>query len=172
MANAPHPPGPLRPVSSRLRGWTVVGADGEKIGTVHEQLADSDGASWLDVELDGTALAQDLEAGGRGQGSRITAGAYPADPNRPGARPLADAEPMVGESSRTAFLNTGSRQHAEEATGSVPRDDDRQGGSGRLEHPRVLIPLDATLLKEKDEQVVLETLRAVDLAALPAYAPA
>jgi hypothetical protein len=172
MANAPHPPGPLRPAPSRLRGWAVLGADGEKIGTVREQLADPDGAAWLDVELDGTALAQDLEAGGPGQGTRITAGAYPSDPNRPGARPLADAEPTVGESSRTAFLNTGSRQHAEEATGAVPRDDDRQGGSGRLEHPRILIPLDAARLKEKDEQVVLETLRAVDLAGLPAYAPA
>jgi hypothetical protein len=166
MANEPK--GPLRPASTRLRGWTVLGADGEKVGTVHEQLTAADGTDWLDVELAGTALAQDLAAGGPGEGSRITAGAFPPDPNRPGSRPQADVEPTVGESDRTAFLNTGARQHTPEATASVPRDDDRQGGSGRLEHPRVLIPLDAARLKEKDEQVVLATLRTLDLAGLPA----
>jgi len=148
----------------------VIGADGQKVGEAVELLEDpADGSRFLEVELDETTLAQNLSPGRQGG---ITAGAFPADPHRPGSRPLADVDPTVGESERTAFLNTGARQHVQEHTGAVPRDDDRQGGSGRLEHPRVLIPWDAVRLKETDEQIVLETLRGADLAALPVYTPA
>ena len=101
-----------------------------------------------------------------------TPAATPRDPNRPGARPQADVDPTVGESERTASLNTGSRQHVDAFTGAVPRDDDREGGSGRVEHLQVLVPFTAARLKEADEQVVLETLREVDLARLPAFQPA
>src|SRR5205085_1324566 len=85
-----------------LRGWTVVGADGRKIGEVRDLLADrhDDEVRFLDVELDQTALAQNLDTPGGAE--RITAGAYPADPNRPGATPQADVDPTVGESERNA----------------------------------------------------------------------
>lgn len=172
MANASNRGDSLRSHrgGTDTRGWAVIGADGQKVGEVADLLEDpEDGARFLEVELDETTLAQNLSPGRQG---RITAGAYPADPHRPGSRPLADVDPTVGESERTAFLNTGARQHVHEATGAVPRDDDRQGGSGRLTHPRVLIPWDAFRLKETDQQIVLETLRGADLAELPVYAPA
>jgi len=172
MANASNRGDSLRTFRGQpdSRGWAVIGADGQKVGSVLHLLEDpEDGARFLEIELDETTLGQSLSPGGQ---SRITAGAYPADPHRPGSQPLADVDPTVGESERTAFLNTGARQHVHEHTGAVPRDDDRQGGSGRLEHPRVLIPWEAVRLKETDEQVVLETLRGADLAELPAYSPA
>jgi hypothetical protein len=159
----------LRPAAGRLRGWAVIGTDGEKVGSVRAQLEDAGGAGYLEVELDGTAMAQSLQAGGPGREMEVTAGAYPGDANRPGSRPLADVDPTVGESSRTASLNAGSRQHAAAATGAVPRDDDRQGGNARPEHPRVLIPLAAARLKETDQQVVLTTLRAADVKELPPF---
>lgn len=153
-----------------IQGWVVVGADGQKVGTVHELLEDSEGngAHYLAVELDQTTLAQQAVPGGM---DRITAGRYQSDPHRPGAQPLADVDPSVGESERNADFNVGARQHAEGPTGAVPRKDDRLGGSGRHEHPRVLIPLDAASLKEKDRQVVLTSLRQTDLYELPAYTP-
>jgi hypothetical protein len=152
------------------RGWAVIGADGEKVGEVVDLLEDlGDGSRFLEVELDETTLTQNLSPGRQG---RITAGAYPADPNRPGSRPQADVDPTAGESELTASLNTGARQHAGTHTGAVPRDDDRQGGSGRMEHPRVLIPWQAARVKETDEQIVLETLRRADFAELPVYTPA
>ena len=170
MPNETNRRASLRPLNHpNVRGWTVVGADGRKVGQVRDLLADpEDGERFFAVELDQTALAQDLHAPG-GE-ARIDAGRYPADPNRPGARPQADVDPTVGESERTASLNTGSRQHVEAFTGAVPRDDDREGGSGRVEHLHVLVPFAAARLKEADEQVVLETLREVDLARLPALA--
>jgi hypothetical protein len=153
--------------SSDARGWAVLGADGQKVGEVVDLLEDSEnGSRFLEVSLDETTLEQNLSPGRQGQ---ITAGTYPADPNRPGSRPQADVDPTVGESELTAFQNTGARQHSGEPPGAVPRDDDRRGGTGRLEHPRVLIPWDAVRLKETDEQVVLKTLRGVDLADLPVY---
>jgi hypothetical protein len=154
----------LRPLNHpNVRGWTVVGADGRKVGQVRDLLADpEDGERFFAVELDQTALAQDLHA--------PEAGRYASDPNRPGARPQADVDPTVGESERTASLNTGSRQHVDAFTGAVPRDDDREGGSGRVEPLHVLVPFTAARLKEADEQVVLETLRETDLARLPALA--
>lgn len=149
---------------SDARGWAVLGADGQKVGEVVDLLEDpADGARFLEVELDETTLEQNLSPGRQG---RITAGAHPADHT---SRPQADVDPTVGESELTAFQNTGARQHAGEHPGAVPRDDDRRGGTGRLEHPRVLIPWHAVRLKETDEQVVLETLRGVDLAELPVY---
>ena len=174
MPNETNRRASLRPLNHpNVRGWTVVGADGRKVGQVRDLLADpEDGERFFAVELDQTALAQDLNAPG-GE-ARIAAGQYsgqyPADPNRPGARPQADVDPTVGESERTASLNTGSRQHVDAFTGAVPRDDDREGGSGRVEHLQVLVPFAAARLKEADEQVVLETLREVDLARLPALA--
>lgn len=155
---------------SDARGWAVIGADGQKVGEVVDLLEDpEDGARFLEVELDETTLEQNLSPGRQG---KITAGAYPPDPNRPGSRPQADVDPTVGESELTAFQNTGARQHAGEHPGAVPRDTPegaRRGGTGRLEHPRVLIPWSAVRLKETDEQVVLETLRGADLAELPVY---
>jgi hypothetical protein len=156
-----------------VRGWTVVGADGRKIGQVRYLLADphDDGSRFFAVELDQTALQQDLVTPGGEE--RITAGAYPADPNRPGSQPQADADPTVGESERTAEFNTGARQHAASFTGAVPRaDDGREGGSGRIGPLHVLIPFRAGRLKEKDEQVVLSSLREADVARLPAFQPA
>jgi hypothetical protein len=153
------------------RGWAVIGADGQKVGEVVDFLEDpGDGARFLEVSLDETTLEQNLPSAR--QPGRVTAGTYPADPHRPGARPLADVDPTVGESERTAFLNTGARQHAGGHPGAVPREDDREGGTGRQAHPRVLIPWSAARLKEQDEQVFLETLRGADLAELPVYAPA
>lgn len=172
MANTSNRGDSLRSFRSQpdARGWAVIGADGQKVGEVVDFLEDpGDGARFLEVSLDETTLGQNLSPGGAG---RITAGAYPADPHRPGSRPLADVDPTVGETERTAFLNTGARQHAGEHPGAVPRDDDREGGTGRPAHPRVLIPWNAARLKEKDEQVFLETLRGADLAELPLYAPA
>ena len=172
MANETNRRASLRPLNHpNVRGWTVVGADGRKVGQVRDLLGNpEDGERFFAVELDQTALAQDLHAPG-GE-ARIDAGRYPSDPNRPGARPQADVDPTAGESERTASLNTGSRQHVEAFTGAVPRDDDREGGSGRVEHLHVLVPFAAARLKEADEQVVLETLREVDLARLPALQPA
>jgi hypothetical protein len=172
MANASNRGDSLRTLREQpdSRGWAVIGADGQKVGSVLHLLEDpEDGTRFLEIELDETTLTQNLSPGGQ---SRITAGSYPADPQRPGSQPMADVDPTVGESERTSFLNTGARQHVDEHTGAVPRDDDRQGGSGRLEHPRVLIPWGAVRFKETDEQVVLETLRGADLAELPAYSPA
>lgn len=169
MANAANRRDSLRSFrgSPDARGWAVIGADGQKVGEVVDLLEDpGDGARFLEVELDETTLEQNLSPGRQG---RITAGTYPSDPNRPGSRPQADVDPTAGESELTAFQNTGARQHAGEHPGAVPRDDDRQGGTGRLEHPRVLIPWNAVRLKETDEQVVLETLRGADLAELPVY---
>lgn len=156
-----------------VRGWTVVGADGRKIGQVRSLLADprDDESRFFAVELDQTALQQDLVTPGGEE--RITAGAYPPDPNRPGSRPQADVDPTVGESERTAEFNTGARQHAAGFTGAVPRaDDGREGGSGRIEPLHVLIPFRAGRLKEKDQQVVLTSLREADVARLPAFQPA
>jgi hypothetical protein len=171
MANASNRGDSLRTLRGQpdSRGWAVIGADGQKVGSVLHLLEDpEDGSRFLEIELDETTLTQNLSPGGQ---SKITAGAYPADPQRPGSQPMADVDPTVGESERTSFLNTGARQHVQEHTGAVPRDDDRQGGSGRLEHPRVLIPWAAVRFKETDEQVVLKTLRGADLAELPAYSP-
>ena len=170
MANETNRRDSLRPLNRpNVRGWTVVGADGRKAGRVRDLLADPEsGDRFFAVELDQTALAQDLHAPG-GE-ARIDAGRYPSDPNRPGARPQADVDPTVGESDRTASLNTGSRQHVDAFTGAVPRDDDRGGGAGRVESLHVLVPFEAARLKEADEQVVLETLRETDLARLPALA--
>lgn len=156
-----------------VRGWTVVGADGRKVGRVRSLLADphDDESRFLAVELDRTALQQDIDTPGGEE--RITAGRYEADPNRPGSRPQADADPTVGESERTAEFNTGARQHAADFTGAVPRaDDGREGGSGRVEPLRVLIPFRAGRLKEADRQVVLASLREADVARLPAFQPA
>lgn len=156
-----------------VRGWTVVGADGRKAGRVLSLLADprDDESRFLAVELDQTALQQDVDTPG-GE-ARITAGRYESDPDRPGARPQADVDPTVGESERTAEFNTGARQHAADFTGAVPRaDDGREGGSGRIEPLHVLIPFRAGRLKEEDRQVVLTSLREVDLARLPAAQPA
>ncbi|HTG35062.1 MAG TPA: PRC-barrel domain-containing protein [Thermoanaerobaculia bacterium] len=163
MANETNRRASLRPLNHpNVRGWTVVGADGRKVGQVRDLLADpEDGERFFAVELDQTALQQEGDA---------YAGRYLADPNRPGARPQADVDPTVGESERTASLNTGSRQHVDAFTGAVPRDDDREGGSGRVEPLHVLVPFTAARLKETDEQVVLETLREIDLARLPALA--
>lgn len=172
MANTSNRADSLRSLRSQPdpRGWAVIGADGEKVGEVLDLLEDPEGGSrFLEVELAGTTLAQDLSPGRQG---RITAGAYPADPHRPGSRPLADVAPTAGETELTAATNTGARQHAQEHTDAVPRDDDRQGGSGRLEHPRVLIPWQAVRVKETDQQIVLENLRGADLAELPVYTPA
>ena len=170
MANETNRGASLRPLyHPNVRGWTVVGADGRKVGRVRDVLGDpEDGERFFAVELDQTALAQDLNTPG-GE-ARIAAGRYPSDPNRPGARPQADVDPTAGESERTASLNTGSRQHVDAFTGAVPRDDDREGGSGRVEPLQVLVPFAAARLKEADEQVVLETLRETDLARLPALA--
>lgn len=168
MANASNRRDSLRSFRgpSDARGWAVIGADGQKVGEVVDLLEDpQDGARFLEVSLDETALEQNLSPGRH----RITAGVYPPDPNRPGSRPQADVDPTVGESELTAFQNTGARQHAGDHPGAVPRDDDRKGGSGRLEHPRVLVPWHAVCLKETDRQIVLETLRGVDLAELPVY---
>jgi hypothetical protein len=151
----------------------VVGADGRKLGRVLSLLADpqDDESRFFAVELDQTALQQDLDTPGGEE--RITAGRYPADPSRPGSRPQADADPTVGESERTAEFNTGARQHAAGFTGAVPRaDDGREGGSARIEPLHVLIPFRAGLLKEEDEQVVLTSLREADVARLPAFQPA
>jgi hypothetical protein len=156
-----------------VRGWTVVGADGRKVGRVLSLLADphDDESRFFAVELDQTALQQDLDTPGGAE--RITAGRYESDPNRPGSRPQADVDPTVGESERTADLNVGARQHAADFTGAVPRaDDGREGGSARIEPLHVLIPFRAGRLKEKDEQVVLTSLREVDVAKLPAFQPA
>jgi hypothetical protein len=147
-----------------LRGWAVVGADGRKIGEVRDLLADrhDDEVRFLDVELDQTALAQNLDTPGGAE--RITAGAYPAEPNRPGARPQADVDPTAGESERNADLNVGARQHAADFTGAVPRaDDGREGGSARIESRSVLIPFAGAVIKDQDEQVVLEHVREADL---------
>jgi hypothetical protein len=156
-----------------VRGWTVVGADGRKVGQVRFLLADphDDESRFLAVELDRTALQQDLDTPGGAE--RITAGRYPSDPDRPGVRPRADVDPTVGESERTAEFNAGARQHAADFTGAVPRaDDGREGGSGRIEPLHVLIPFQAGRLKEQDRQVVLTSLREADLARLPAFQPA
>lgn len=156
-----------------VRGWTVVGADGRKVGQVRSLLADPHGdeSRFFAVELDQTALQQDVDTPGGEE--RITAGRYESDPYRPGSRPLADADPTVGESERTAEFNTGASQHAADFTGAVPRaDDGREGGSGRIEPLRVLIPFQAGRLKEKDRQVVLTSLREADVARLPAFQPA
>jgi hypothetical protein len=166
MANIANRRGSLRSLGglSDARGWAVIGADGQKVGEVVNLLEDpEDGARFLEVELDETTLEQNLSPGRQG---RITAGTHPADHT---SRPQADVDPTVGESELTAFQNTGARQHAGEHPGAVPREDDRRGGTGRLEHPRVLIPWNAVRLKETDQQVVLETLRGVDLAELPVY---
>lgn len=172
MADASNRWASLRSATGRpdVKGWIVVGADGGKVGTVRELLEDRDdpGACFLAVELDQTTMDQQTVPGGE---STITAGAYPADPNRPGSRPQADVDPSVGESERNAFYNVGARQHVHEHTGAVPRDDDRLGGTGRQAHPSVLIPYDAGVLKEADRQVVLRTLRQADLLELPAYTP-
>jgi hypothetical protein len=165
MEHPTHRRDSLHPVRRPdLRGWTVVGADGRKIGQVRDLLADrqDDEVRFLDVELDQTALEQNLDTPGGSQ--RITAGAYPADPNRPGSRPQADVDPTVGESERTAFYNTGARQHAADFTGAVPRaDDGREGGSARIEPLRALIPLAGAVIKDRDQQVVLEHVREADL---------
>jgi hypothetical protein len=173
MANETSRWAGLRPVHHPdVRGWTVVGADGRKLGQVRDLLTDphDDEVRFFAVELDQTALEQDLITPGGEE--RIAAGAYPADAARPGARPLADVDPTVGDSERTASVNTGARQHAAEPTGAVPRDDDRQGGSGRVEPLHVLVPFAAARLKDQDQQVVLTTLRESDLARLPAFQPA
>ncbi len=173
MANVPNRRDSLRSFRgpSDARGWAVIGADGQKVGEVVDLLEDpQDGARFLEVELDETTLEQNLSPGRQGRTIGGIAGTYPPDPNRPGSRPQADVDPTAGESELTAFQNTGARQHAGEHPGAVPRDipkGDRRGGTGRLEHPRVLIPWSAALLKETDQQVVLETLRGVDLAGLP-----
>ena len=147
-----------------VRGWAVIGADGEKVGEVVDLVEDpKNGSRFLEVSLDETTLAQNLSPGRQG---RITAGTHPPDPT---LRPQADVDPTAGESELTAFQNTGARQHAGEHPGAVPRNDDRRGGTGRLEHPRVRIPWDAVRLKEADRQAVLETLRGADLAELPVY---
>jgi len=174
MANASNRGDSLRSFRSHpdARGWAVIGADGQKVGEVVDLLEDAgDGTRFLEVSLDETMLEQSLTPGGE---TRITAGSYPADPHRPGSRPLADVDPTVGESERTAFLSSGARQHAGEHPGAVPRNDreDRQGGTGRPVYPRVLIPWNAAHLKEADKQVFLEALRGADLAELPVYAPA
>ena len=172
MANASNRWAGLRSATGRpdVRGWVVVGADGGKVGIVRELLEDKDdpGARFLAVELDQTTLEQQRVPGGE---STITAGAYPPDPNRPGSRPQADVDPSVGESERNASYNVGARQHVHEHTAAVPREDDRLGGSGRQAHPNVLIPFDAGVLKETDQQVVLRTLRQTDLLELTAYSP-
>src|SRR3954465_8949840 len=104
MANETNPWASLRPLNHpNVRGWTVVGADGRKVGQVRDLLGNpEDGERFFAVELDQTALQQDLNAPG-GE-ARIVAGQYsgqsPADPNRPGAPPQADADPTVGESER------------------------------------------------------------------------
>jgi hypothetical protein len=175
MANASNRGDSLRSFRSHPdpHGWAVIGADGQKVGEVVDLLEDAgDGTRFLEVSLDETMLEQSLTPGGETRAISGTAGAYPADPHRPGSRPLADVDPTVGESERTAFLNTGARQHAGTHPDAVPRDDDRQGGTGRPVYPRVLIPWNAARLKEADEQVFLETLRGADLAELPVYAPA
>jgi hypothetical protein len=156
-----------------VRGWTVVGADGRKLGQVRSLLADprDDESRFFAVELDQTALQQDLATPGGEE--RITAGRYESDPDRPGSRPQADADPTVGESERTAEFNTGARQHAADFTGAVPRaDDGREGGSGRIEPLHVLIPFRAGRLKEGDQQVALTSLREADVVRLPAFQPA
>ena len=156
-----------------LRGWTVVGADGRKVGQVRFLLADphDDESRFFAVELDQTALRQDVDTPG-GE-ARITAGRYESDPYRPGSRPLADTDPTVAESERTAEFNTGAQEHAADFTGAVPRaDGGREGGSGQTEPLHVLIPFRAGRLKETDRQVVLTSLREVDVVRLPAFQPA
>jgi hypothetical protein len=154
----------LRPFRGRpdARGWAVIGTDGQKIGEVRELLEEADGKTrYFEIELDQTLLEQS---------PALAAGQYPADPSRPGARPLADADPTAGEAERTAFYNPGARQHAPQSTAAVPHADDRQGGSGRLTNPRVRIPWEEARLKERDAQVVLERLRGSDLMDLPVLA--
>ncbi len=144
MAYASNRWASLRSVAGRpdARGWTVVGADGRKVGTVRDLMEDQDdhGARFLTVELDPTTMAQQTIPGGE---TTITAGAHPPDPNRPGAAPQADVDPSVGESEETA----------------------------RQEHPVVLIPFDSAILKESERTVLLRTLREADLLELPVYTP-
>jgi hypothetical protein len=151
-----HPGG----VKGRIRGWAVVGADGGKIGTVHDLLEDST----LVVELDPTTLAGHL---------RIDSGDRLNDRTRlpGGTTPGADVDPTVGETRLTEFLAPGARQHAGEHPAAVPRDRTPDTDAPPAP-PRVRIPWNAALLKEDDHQVVLETLRSADVPDLPAYLPA
>ena len=82
-----------------VRGWTVVGADGRKIGQVRSLLADphDDESRFFAVELDQTALQQDLVTPGGEQ--RITAGASPPDPTAPAPGPRPTSIPRWARAS-------------------------------------------------------------------------
>ena len=71
MPNETNRRASLRPLNHpNVRGWTVVGADGRKVGQVRDLLADpEDGERFFAVELDQTALAQDLNARAARRGS-------------------------------------------------------------------------------------------------------
>lgn len=147
-------------VKGRIRGWAVVGADGGKIGTVHDLLEDST----LVVELDPATLAGHL---------RIDSGARLNDPARLSGEtaPGADVDPTAAEARLTEFQASGARQHAVEHPAAAPRDRAPDTDAPPAP-PRVLIPWKAALLREDDHQVVLETLRSADVPDLPAYRPA
>ncbi|HYG65063.1 MAG TPA: PRC-barrel domain-containing protein [Thermoanaerobaculia bacterium] len=143
-----------------VRGWTVVAADGEPVGRVHDLLVDegSQKALFLDVEV-----APALTAGHRRRdmGLPLNEANLP-DPAR--AEPvhrLHDVNPGSGE-----VYPTGEEPHPRVHSFESPEESLHHGDPGN----HVLIPVGLALLKEDEDHVVLDSLRGTDVQDLPSYA--
>ena len=99
------------------------------------------------------------------------------DKDDPGARFLAVELDQTTLEQRTvpggeSTITAGAYPPDPNRPGSRPQADvDPSGGTVRQAPPNVLIPFDAGVQKETDQQVVLRTLRQTDLLELPAYSP-
>jgi hypothetical protein len=156
--------GDLRGASSSLpdvRGWTVVAADGEAVGRVHDLVMDerSGEARSLDVEV-APALTAGMRRADRGLPLNE---AHPPDPARPDpAHRLLDVNPGSGE-----VYPTGEDPHPRVHDWEPPEAELHEGAAGN----HVLVPVDLARIREDEEQVVLEGLRGTDIQEMPPYRP-
>jgi hypothetical protein len=141
-----------------------VAADGESVGRVHDLLVDegSQRVLYLDVEV-----APALTTGHRRRDTGLPMNeANLPDPARAEpAHRLHDVNPGSGE-----VYPTGEGPHPRVHAFETPEETLHRPQEGGDPGNHVLIPVGLALLKEDDDQVVLDSLRGTDLQDLPPYA--
>ncbi|HWM92656.1 MAG TPA: PRC-barrel domain-containing protein [Thermoanaerobaculia bacterium] len=162
-----------------VRDWEVVGGDGRRIGTVNDLLVDEAAGKvrYLDIELDSGLYRQGTPTGLADQGERQV------DPDpAPELDPLAGPEsgvighatvpagkidPNLGSSSTTEYLVRATLSDTENRMTADRHLDDRHHPGER----HVVFPVGQAQLDEKQDRVILPSLRAEDAVDLPAYVP-
>lgn len=161
-----------------VRGWTVVGGDGHRIGTVNDLLVDQVAGKvcYLDIELDSGLYRQGTPAGPMEHTPDPGAeGAPELDPMAGptsgvighAAVPAAEIDPNLGASSMTEYIVRGSLSDTENRMTAHHHLDARHHPGER----HVVFPVGQAQLDERQDRVILASQRAEDAVNLPAYVP-